>query len=190
MSMAFSKPNSFFIGHSIVRRLEDDVNALRKPQLQSNFGLEQCSTHFVHKGGWKISHNYDSILQEIQTKCSVTSSPFAAAIIQLGGNDLCLPKCNPLEMASKLEDLAQWLQTDRNIKVVYICELYTRPRPKYVSSDTYETRRIQANAYLSTLLKQSQHVKLWKHRRIFYSPLNIFASDGTHPNCLGLKKIL
>ena len=98
MSMAFSIPNILIIGHSFVRRLEDDVNSLRKPQLQSNFGLEQCSTTFVHKGGWKIhvSLNYDSILQEIQTKCSATPSPFAAAIIQLGGNDLCLPKCNPL----------------------------------------------------------------------------------------------
>ena len=41
----------------------------------------------------------------------------------MGGNDLCFHKCNPLEIASKLEDLAQWLQEDRMIKVVYICEL-------------------------------------------------------------------
>lgn len=143
----------------------------------------------MHEGGWKITLNYDSIIREIQNTCSATSSPVAAAIIQLGGNDLCLPKCNPLEIASKLEDLAQWLQKDRNVKVVYICELFTRPRPKYVSTDIYETCRTQANVYLSTLLEQSQHVKLWKHMRIFYSPLDLFTSDGTHPNCLGMKKI-
>ena len=76
----------------------------------------------MHKGGWKISLNYVSILKTVQAKCPSAPSPFAAAIIQMGGNDLCLHRCNPLKIASKLEDLAQRLQEDRMIKVVYIYE--------------------------------------------------------------------
>ena len=186
--MAFSKSRILMLGHSFLRRLEDDINAPYKPQLHCNFGLEQCEVFFVHDGGWKISANYKTFLKEVRSKLASKPSSFDVAIIQIGGNDLCLEHCEPLELASKIDDFGQWLQKECLVKVVYVCELFTRPRPRYVSPETYESRRSATNMYLETFLENTSHVKLWRHRRIFNSPNNLFIGDGTHLNNLGTKK--
>ena len=44
-------------------------------------------------------------------------------------------KCCPLLLASKLEDFANWLGQTYGILHVYICEIFTRPRPRGCSSE-------------------------------------------------------
>ena len=155
-----------------------------------NFGLEQCDAYFVHEGGWKVSVKHDTFLREVQAKLEPLPAQFDAAIVQLGGNDLCLTYCEPLELASKIEDLAQWLLKNGLAKVIYVCELFTRPHPRGVSSETYETRWSAVNRYLDTLLENAEHIKLWKHKTLFNSPNNIFIYDGTHLYNVGMKKQL
>ena len=188
MSMALSKSKTLILGHSFIRRLEDDINCPYKPWLSHNFGLRQCDAFFVHEGGWKVSINYENFLKEVQAKSESLPAHFDAVIIQLGGNDLCLTKIEPLELASKIEDFAQWLLNKGLTKVVYVCEVFTRPHPRNVSPATYESRRSAVNQYSGTLLESARRLKFWKHKRIFNSPNNIFVYDGTHFNTVGIKK--
>ena len=88
-------------------------------------------------------------------RCIFCSRRWLETIVQLGGNDLCLTYCEPLELASKIKDLAQWLLKNGLAKVLYVCELFTRPHPRGVSSETYETRRSAVNRYLDTLLENA-----------------------------------
>ena len=60
--------------------------------------------------------------------------------------------------------------------------------PTNISAGDYEIRRSRANDHLHRLLQHNSKVKLWKHKRIFESPLQIFDSDGTHMNAVGQKK--
>ena len=186
--MALSNSKTLILGHSFICRLEDDINCPYKPWQSHNFGLRQCDAFFVHEGGWKVSINYENFLQEVQAKLESLPAHFDAVIIQLGGNDLCLTKIEPLELASKIEDFAQWLLNKGLTKVVYVCEVFARPHPKNVSPATYESRRSAVNQYLGTLLESAGRIKLWKHKRIFNSPNNIFVSDGTHLNAVGMQK--
>ena len=186
--MAFSNPKVLILGHSFIRRLEEDINNPKKLQFHMNFGLNQCAAVYMHESSWKISLDYDAFLNQVRHKLTFTTRTFDAAVIQLGGNDLCLRYCNPLELASKLDDFANWLKQNCAVRVVYICELFTRKRARFVSPENYEARRIATNTYLATLLEDSDSIKIWRHRRIFNSPNNIFDGDGTHLNCLGTKK--
>ena len=186
--MSFSKPRVLILGHSFIRRLENDINSPHKPWLHVNVGLEQCDTCFAHEGGWKISPNYKTFLDEVREKLRSLSPSFSAVVVQIGGNDLCLQDCKPIELASKIEDFAQWILHERIAKVVYVCELFARSKPRGVDPEVYESRRLAVNNYLGTLLEESGHVKFWRHRRIFNSPQNIFISDGTHLNDVGTKK--
>ena len=171
--------------HSSPRRF---IKSAHKPWLLHNFGFEQCDAYFVHEGGWKVSVKHETFLREVQAKLEPLSAPFDAAIVHLGGNELCLTYCEYLELASKIEDLAQWLLKNGLVKVIYVCELLTRPHPRGVSSETFETHRSAVNRYLDTLLENAGYIKPWKHQRIFNSPNDIFIYDGTHLNYIGMKK--
>ena len=105
--MAFSQSGILMLGHSFLRQLEDDINAPYKPQLHCNFGLEQCK---VHDGVWKISANYKTFLKEVRSKLASKPFSFEAAVIQIGGNDLCLEHCKSLELASKIDEFGQCLK--------------------------------------------------------------------------------
>ena len=164
--MACSKSKALVLGHSFIRRLEDDIQSAHKPWLMHNFGLEQCDAYFVHEGCWKVSVKHETFLGEVQAKLKSLPAPFDAAIIQLGGNDLCLTYCEPLELDSRIEDLVQWLLKNGLANLIYVCELFTRPHPRGLSSETYETCRSVVNRCLDTLLENAGHIKLWKHKRI------------------------
>ena len=82
---------------------------------------------------------------------------------------MCITYCDPLERASKKEDLVQWLLKNGLAKVIYVCELSTRPHPRGVSSETYETRRSAVNRYLDTLLENAEHIKLWKQASLNFN---------------------
>ena len=92
-----------------------------------------------------MSINNNNFLKEVQAKLESLPAHFDAVIIHLVGNDLCLTKIEPLELASKIEDFAQWLLNKGLTKVVYVCKVFTCPQPRNVSPATYESRRSTVN---------------------------------------------
>ena len=178
-----------FLGHSFTRRLKEDIDDANYPKLQNNFGLRQCNVHFVHRGGWSILPNYGNFLNEAEGKIpkSTFRGRFKVAILQLGGNDMDGNVC-PLLFASKLDDFVKWLESEYGIFYTYICKIFTRPQPRHCSVEQYEINRANALHSLSTMIADNPGVKIWKHRKIFNSPNNLFKRDGIHLNDCGTKK--
>ena len=174
--------NVLAIGHSFIRRLRDDILSRTYNDLHDNFGLNQCIVHFLHEG--TILPDYDNFLYSVNNK--IPAIRFHVAVIQIGGNDID-NGCCPLLLASKLQDFANWLKDYHKIQHVYICEIFKRPSPKHCSAGIYEQNRSRCTSYLETLLEEC-YAKLWRHRRIFNSPNNLFISDGIHLNPRGTKK--
>ena len=52
----------------------------------------------------------------------------------------------------------------------------------------YDLNHERTMQYLETLLADNTVIKIWKHRRSFNSPINLFKRDGTHLNGCGTKK--
>ena len=94
----------------------------------------------------------------------------------------------PLLFASKMEDFTNLLRRDYEIQYIYVCEIFTRPQPRHCSLEQYGINRQRALLYLETLLDDDTYTKLWKHRRIFNSPLNLFKRDVIHLNVCGTRK--
>lgn len=143
--MQAPKSHILVLGHSFIRRLQDAINSDSFPNLVTNFGLSQCEVHFVTMGGWTIS-DYRRFVAQVQS--ALPRVRFQAAIIQLGGNDLCHVTCRPLELASKMEDFCQWLKNELGIQSIHICDICSRPNPRGVSPSEYEEKRLAVIRYL------------------------------------------
>ena len=188
--MAFSLPNVLLLGHSFFRRLQQALYSSQHPYCISNFGLQQCNVTFFTVSGWTVGDKAKQIepLQE-RVRSLFQRGHFEAVVIQLGDNDCCnLGLFSCLGLASLLDDFGQWLIRECGVKIVYICQLFTRPQPRNVSPAVYEQRRSKVNEYLEVLLEDLDSIKFWKHRRIFESPHNVFDEDGCHLNEIGMKK--
>ena len=60
--------------------------------------------------------------------------------MHLEDNDCYSREC-PLGLASLLGNFAEWLMNEFRVSVVYICQLFARPKPGHVSPEVYEVRR-------------------------------------------------
>ena len=182
------RPAVLLVGHSFVSRLEGALFSPNHPYCRPNFELEQCKVEFFGEGGWTVGDKPER-LEHMQSKLRPVfrASRFAAVVIHLGDNDCCSPEFSPLGLASLLDDFAQWLVAEFGVRVVYVCQLFARPKPRYVSPEVYEQRRVKVNEYLETLL-DTPIIKFWRHKRVTESPMAIFDRDGCHLNVIGMKK--
>ena len=93
-----------------------------------------------------------------------------------------------LSIASNLEDIATELINDFHVRRIYICEIFARKKPKNISPDHYEKRRLDHIRYLTTMVEHESRIRIWRHRRIFESAQEMFLEDGIHVNSLGQKR--
>ena len=183
--MAVAKPEVLIFGHSFIKRLARDVNDQLCSDLLENFGLSQCIVTLLGLGKLAIHNERARFYSRIDSVFRRNS--YDIVVCQLGGNDIS-PQLEPLVLAKDLVDFGAYLIGSWNVKVVYICNLFTRLSPRDISPDNYEIRRSEVNNHLLHLLECNSQVKLWKHKRIFDSPLQIFDQDGVHMNAVGQKK--
>lgn len=110
-------------------------------------------------------------------------------IVQLGGNDLCIPNTRQEVFACELKE---WMETlmghHGHIKHVFICELFVRRTTRGVNVHTYESRRTIVNKMLKALIDTEEHMTFWRHLRLMKSPLDVLDKDGVHLTALGIKK--
>ena len=155
--MAFSLHNVLLLGHSFFRRLQQALYSSQYPYRVPNFGLQQCNVTFFTVSGQTVGDKARQIepLQE-RVRSVFQTGHFEAVVIQLGDNDCCnLGLFSCLVLASLLDDFGQWLIRECGVKIVYICQLFTRPQPRNVSPAVYEQRRSKVNEYLEVLLEDS-----------------------------------
>lgn len=81
------------IGHSFIRRLNEDLNSERDVQLCPGFNLEQFQIRCVGYGGWRVldKQNFERVFHSIL--CSYKPN---IVLILTGGNDLCDVTEHPL----------------------------------------------------------------------------------------------
>ena len=176
-------PKVLIFGHSFIDRLQNSVRAC--PTLLSDFGLKQCIVNLAGFSGLCIGKKLDQLSRILSLLFS--DDGYDIAILQLGSNDINTDT-TPVELGSRIVDFAKYLITSQGIKIVYICQIFTRQRPRYIRPDHYEVLRQGVNDHLELLLHGDPHIKYWAHKRIFQSPLQLFLEDGVHLNVAGTKK--
>lgn len=155
--------NGLLVGHSFIRRLGRSVG--HSSELLSNFGLgfHQCEVtlHGV-RGGTLRKLQEDTVFAE-----KIRSLRPRIVIVQLGGNDLCIPNTRPEVFACELTEWREWMQTlmgqHVHIKHVFICELFVRQITRGVNVQTYEKRRTTTTNYSISILQPSKEG--WDHQR-------------------------
>lgn len=102
-------------------------------------------------------------------------------IVQLGGNDLCIPNTRPEVFACELTEWVQTLMGQHvHIKHVFICELFVRRLTRGVNVQTYENRRTIVNKTLKAILDAEENMTFWRHSRLMNSPLDVLNKNGVH----------
>lgn len=130
--------NVLLVGHSFIRRLGRSVG--HSSELLSNFGLgfHQCEVTFHGvSGGTLRKLQEDPVFAE-----KIRSLRPRIVIVQLGGDDLCIPNTRPEVIA---RELTEWMQTlmgqHVHFKHVFICELFVRRITTGVNVQIYENCR-------------------------------------------------
>lgn len=177
--------NVLLVGHSFIRRLGRSIG--HSSELLSNFGLSfhQCVVRFHGvSGGTLRKLQEDHIFTE-----KIRSFRPKIIIVQLGGNDLCIPNTRPEVFARELKE---WMETlmghHGHVKHAFICELFVRRTTRGVNVHTYESRSTIVNKMLKALIDTEENMTFWRHLRLMNSPLDVLDKDGVHLTALGTKK--
>ena len=153
--------------------------------LLDNFVLRQCEVTLAGFGGLCISKNLERFNRAHSVLLS--DSDYDIAIVQIGSNDIT-PDTSPVNLASSIVDFATYLIQTKQIKIVYICQIFQRQQPRYMRPEVYEVICTCTNNHIELMLKAHTHIRHWAHKRIFHSPLQLFLRDGVHLNAAGTKK--
>lgn len=152
--------------------------------LLDNFGLRQCEVTLAGFGGLCINRNLERFNRA--HSALLPDNNYDIAIVQIGSNDIT-PDTSPVDLGSRIVDFATYLIQSK-IKIVYICQIFQRHRPRCMRPEDYEVIRTDTNNHIEFMLKGHPHIRYWAHKRIFHSPLQLFLRDGVHLNAAGTKK--
>lgn len=182
-------PNVLVFGHSFIKRIERKIQTDQN-SLKGDFGLEQCKVTLKGYGG--LNFGLEDQRKERQLYDIVDNlfrcHTFDIVVCQLGGNDIS-GNTSPEALKDAIVRLANYVRTNYNVTVFYVCSIFTRPKPRYISAEDYERFRTQANTLIEEYAKTNDIIVFWPHKRIFQSPHNLFLEDGTHLNETGTKKL-
>lgn len=168
------------VGHSFISRLH---SALRNNvNFPDSFNIAGCDIRCYGRSGGTVN----SLSNDIGlTQFLILFQP-RVVILQIGGNDLS--SVAPETLAYRIVDFTSYLKDNFNVQQVYVCELFRRLSPRFISPNEYEHNRQVVNNMLKTIFEDSSDLHFWKHLRLMYSPFNIFNDDGVHLSMIGLQK--
>jgi len=101
---------------------------------------------------------------------------------------ICNMQLSPEFVAQDIFDFANFLIAFHGVSFVTVCDIFTRPSPRYIAPTQYVQRRHSDNAMLRSLIDLHTHIMFWPHRRIYNIPLSLRLLDGCHLNRAGLRK--
>lgn len=112
------------VGHSFISRLSLELQV--NPNFDSNFGLIQCTVLCYGVAGATI----DTLSRHNGFRQCLLQFQAQAVVLQIGGNDMCLPQLRPETLAYKIIDFMEWcLSSFDFVQYVVVCELLCRYSP-------------------------------------------------------------
>lgn len=174
------------VGHSYISRLNGLLN--QDLNFPNDFNLIQCDIKLygvsgAHVTDFQNDRKFWGFMDWFQPHI---------VILQVGGNDLCSHNLRPETLACQLVDLLKIILEFSSVRVGFICELFKRNKPRYVTEQEYSRRRVIVNDMLPILIEDIHVLNAtaiyWKHLRLMESPLKIYDDDGVHLTFIGNLK--
>lgn len=149
------------VGHSFISRLAQDIQ--RDPIIDVDFNLKQCEIRCFGVSGTslEILEKHNGLIEFMnQYKPNIV-------ILQIGGNDICRPDLWPETLSSHIVDfMNSLLVQQQTVCQVFVCELFVRNQPIYITPEQYEGKRQIVNNMLKVFLSDSCKMHFWKHLRL------------------------
>lgn len=184
--MAVPRPKVLIFGHSFISRLKYSIRESTDDSLRSDFKLQQCDVTLAGFGGLTVSRRREQFFRKVTSLFAYQK--YDIVVFQLGSNDIS-HDTSPIVLAGLISDFATYLLDNHNVQIVYICQIFTRPRPRYITAERYSAIRNETNNKIEAAVEDYHRIKYWTHKRIFNSPIQLFCQDGVHLNAMGTKKL-
>lgn len=188
--------NVLVLGHSFVRRLRDNVWNNDHPKIVPNLGLgnKGINVRYLGIGGGNIYTLLDD--EENQVASALSEFPVKTVILQVGGNDICMPDFDERKFKASVRHFIFWLQEIYHVEKVIIGAIFPRFKPKYkigerfipMDPDLYDRIRQQINLDFYLEFYHHPSISYWRHDYGLMSNIKLFLGDGTHLNLRGTKK--
>lgn len=182
-------PNVLIFGHSFIKRLKHRTEA-EPLNFKPDLNLRQCNVVLKGFGGLNLGIKNPAKKRYFYTVVDelFRYSEHDILICQLGGNDISYDT-SPRELADAIIEFGQYVRDLYRVKIVYVCSVFTRHKPRGISAEDYEKFRVETNVLLEKYTQTDDGITFWLHKRIFNSPHYLFVEDGTHLNDIGTKKL-
>ena len=173
--MPDSVPTVLILGHSFVRRMQDDLSNRFHPRTDLNFNLSDATVCFHEVGGRTVRklRTYDLYVVR-RLKPDVI-------ILELGTNDLT--NLSPEVVGSEIEELVSLLLETFSVRVICVCHVIPRGI-SFAGCDRFLQRISSLKQYLSVVLAFPQ-VFCWTHYSFSNPSKPFYLADGVHLNQVG-----
>jgi len=170
LEMASCVPKVMILGHSFVRRLQNDLDRNFDSRAQRDFNLEGTKVRLFGVGGRTVEK-----VKKLDLSSVARYTP-DVVILEIGTNDLTTKP--PQSVGSEIDDLANLLLSKYSIRVVCVC--YVIPRKDVVFNENVKV----LNQYLSVVIDHPQ-VFTWRHKGLYEPRNEMILADGVHLNSQG-----
>lgn len=137
--------------------------------------------------GWlTASRRREQCLRKVTSLLS--EQKYDIVVGQLGSNDIS-HDTSPAILAGLISDFAKYLVNYHNVQTVYICQIFTQPRPQYITPESYSAIWDLTNNKIKAAIEDYHRIRYWTHKWIFNSPIQRFCRDDVHLNAEGTTKL-
>lgn len=157
-------------GHSFIRRLYDVC--YMEDSMEHHFNLAQCSTHWIHRGGW----TWDRFLTQKTGFKSVAKLHTEVVYFELGGNELD-SDMDPYVLCEQALNIAQGL-LDNGSSLIILGEVLYRGDTRHIPVQEYNFKVDLYNdglrdALIDPTLPRNSHHRFIRHNIWFWDHLRL-----------------
>ena len=158
--------------------------------LNRNLGLSysDVDVYFRGTGGLKLCSEqpHKSMISLNHTRIIKLRQP-EGIYIEIGSNDLCDESVIPSKLARQAVAFAKYLISAFEVKCVIFGSILPRVHDG-IPNQGYNSKVMQFNNALQTLVSTTPGISLWKHRGFYHSDKWLYCPDGVHLNFWGKGK--
>ena len=176
----------FVLGHSFVEgtehHLRGGLSSLTGSETAKRLHLSNLvkRVYLLGQRGAAVSHPVHNLYSLPSTLLNRVRPSYA--IVDLGSNDLAAGVA-PLEVATKLVDLANLLIEDHGLTHVTLCQILKRNSGLgHLTQAQFADLAYQTNNYLRIMCEGEVSLSYHVHQGFWDRDVTIWSQDGIHPN--------